>query len=89
MVSKKKSHILDWAVKKVQNFTDFNHPCPIEGNVFVKTNNISLDNFVMEPLLPSGRYRLDVNFTEGNKARTVMFMAKMFVSVSDHRVETY
>lgn len=85
---KKKSYILDWTVKRVQDYTNVNHPCPIEGHVFVKTDNISLDKFTTEPLLPSGRYRLDVNFTEGKKGN-VLLMAKMFVSVSDHRVEIY
>lgn len=84
---KSKSYLLDWTVKRVMNYTNL-HPCPLDGEISIKVNNISLDKFPFEPLLPSGRYRLDINVTEGNE-NNVIFMIKIFLSVSDHRIEQY
>ena len=47
-----------------------------------------MDRFPLEQFVPSGRYRLDVNMTEGNK-KNVIFMAKLYIAVSDHRIEQF
>lgn len=83
----KHSYFMDWTVKKVINYSNFNHSCPYMGNVFLKVKNISIDRFPFEPLIPSGRYRLDFNLTETNKKN--VFMAKLYFSVSDYRIEQY
>lgn len=87
-----KSFFLDWTLKRVQNYigadTNINHPCPYEGYTYLKINNISVDHFPLEPLMPSGRYRLDINITESDK-KTSIFSAKLYMSVSDHRIEQY
>lgn len=86
---KSKSYILDWFVKKLLKFSNLNHTCPYEGTIFVKNNNISykeIQNF--EVFLPSGRFRIDVNLTEGYHGR-VFFMMKLYAKVSDHRVEQF
>lgn len=84
----KRSYIMDWSVKKVLNYSNFDRPCPLEGNLFLKLNNISMDKFPLEPLLPSGRYRFDVNLTDANKIDVVV-MGKLFFTVSDHRIEQF
>lgn len=84
----KKSYFLDFTLKRVLNFTNVNRPCPFEGDVFVKINNISLEKLPFEPLLPAGRYRLDINFTDSSK-KHIIFTSKLFGSVSDHRIERY
>ena len=84
----KRSYFMDFTVKKVLNYSNFNHPCPYEGNMFLKVKNISEDNFPFEHLVPSGRYRLDVNLTEENKEKVIV-MLQLFASVSDHRIEQY
>ena len=79
---------MDWTVKRVLNYSNFNHPCPYEGNVFLKVNNVSVDRFPLEQFIPSGRYRADLNVTEENK-ENVIFMAKLYWAVSDHRIEQF
>ena len=85
---KKHSYFMDWLMKPVQNYTNVNHPCPLEGFLFMRVNNISLDNFPFKDLFPSGRYRLDVNLTEANREK-VLVMAKLYLAVSDHRIEQF
>ena len=70
------------------NYSNFDHPRTLKGNMFLKIDNISMDKFPLEPLLPSGRYRFDVNLTEANKIDAV-FMGKLFFTVSDHRIEQF
>lgn len=36
----------------------------------------------------SGRYRIDLNLTEGNRKK-VLAMGKLYLSVSNHRIEQY
>lgn len=49
----------------------------MEGNMFVKVNNISKDVLPFKYLIPSGRYRADINLIEGNK-ENVIFMSKLY-----------
>lgn len=88
LAGKSKSYVLDWTIGRVRRFANLNHPCPYEGLVYLKINNVSIDKFPIEPLLPSGRYRMDVNFTEGNRKKTYV-ESKFFFSISDHRIEQY
>lgn len=83
-----KSYILDWTVKKLLKNTNYNHPCPYVGHTYIKINNISMSQFPLEPLMPSGQYRLDFNVTEGNRSH-VLFIAKIFFSISDNRIERF
>lgn len=85
---KSKSLVLDLTFGRVLNYSNVNHPCPYEGHVFLKVDNISIKHFPMEPLIPSGRYRVDANLTDGNRKK-VLAMASMYLSVSDHRIERF
>lgn len=64
---KSKSFALEWLIGTVQKYTNLNHSCPVAGVVTLKIKNISIDKFVLEPLIPVGRYRLDINVTEQRK----------------------
>lgn len=83
---KGKSYILDWTVKKLLKNTNFNHPCPYNGHTFININNISVSRLPLEPIMPAGRYRMDFNVTEGNRSN-VLFISKIFFSISDNRIE--
>lgn len=84
---KSKSYLLDWTIGRAINYSNMNHSCPYHGYVFLKVDNMSVNNFPFEPetLIPSGRYRVDLDFTEGN--RVPIGNAKLYFSVSDHRLE--
>lgn len=79
-----RSFVLDWSIGKVLKYTNLNHSCPYIGHVYCKIDNISTNHFPIEYLLPSGRYRVDLNVTEGDR-KTVLVMAQLFLSISDHR----
>lgn len=49
----KKSWILDWTVGIVLNYTNINHPCPYEGHLYFKADNLSINTFNIEQLAPS------------------------------------
>lgn len=59
-----RSYIMDWTYGRVMNYSNLNHPCPFIGLAYLKIDNISVANFPLEPLMPSGEYRVDVNITE-------------------------
>lgn len=90
LAKKTKSYSLDWTIGRVrrQRYTNINHPWPYEGVVYVKIDNISIQQFPIEPLLPSGRYRMDIDITEANR-KTTIFVSQVFFSISDHRIEQY
>lgn len=81
-----RSYLLQWSLAKIQKFTNLGHACPYQGLIYLKVKNFSIHTLPFEPLIPSGRYRLDINVTDGSRKLTV-FMGKLFFSVSDHRIE--
>lgn len=84
---KKQAYILEWTFGRILNYTNFNHPCPFFGYYYIFANNISIDHFVVEPLLPSGRYRIDVDFMYKQTDRLPENAFQIYFSVSDHRLE--
>lgn len=86
LAGKFSSHILNWTFGKLINHTNLNHTCPLLGSYFMTVSNISIDAFVVEPLLPSGRYRLDMDYSEGYHAKK-FHTTQVYFSVSDHRLE--
>lgn len=87
MEGKSKSYVLDWTVGRILKYTNVNHTCPYVGLVIMKVDNISIDNFPFEPLVPSGRYRVDLDIAESD--RIPYGGAKLYFSVSDHRLEVF
>lgn len=80
--------MFDWTLGRVQNYSNMNHPCPYEGHVYLKIDNISVHHFPVEPLIPAGRYRVDAEASFG-KGKKVYATASVFLSVSDVRVERF
>lgn len=83
-----KKYALDWALKRILNYTHFNHPCPYYvGPAFVKVDNVSIDMFSFDHLLPSGRYYMDMYLTTGDRVPFIAF--KFYFSISDIRVDVF
>lgn len=77
---------LNWLMLKVLKYSNFNHSCPYKGLIFVKADNISLDDFGFDhSFVPSGRYRVDISFTDGD--RVPFWDFSLYGEVSDHRLE--
>lgn len=87
MSGKQKAYILDWTLGRLTKYSNLNHSCPFNGYYFIRVNNMSMDSFIVEPLLPSGRYRLDLVATEGD--RVPLTDMKLYFSISDHRLEVW
>lgn len=86
---KSKSYILDWTTRPLLKYSNLNHSCPYTGTVHVKADNISLGKLIaVEPYLPSGRFRMDINLTEGY-GKSAFFTSKFFFSISDNRIEQF
>lgn len=88
----KKSFVLDWTLGKALEFV---HPdgnkmrCPLNGTYTLSFKNISInERFPMIPLIPAGQYMSDNTFLETG-TNTVIFSAKIFFGISDHRIEQY
>lgn len=86
---KKKSYLLEWTTENLLSFSNVNHSCPYQDLVFVKADNISIKKLLdFEMFLPSGRFRMDINFTEGY-GKSAFFMTRTYFTVSDHRIEQF
>lgn len=86
---KSKSYLLDWTTRPLLKYSNLNHTCPYTGTIHVKADNISIGQLLaFENFLPSGRFRMDINLTEGY-GKSVFFTSRTFFSVSDHRIEQF
>lgn len=89
-IAGKKSHfITDFYLKELINHTNANHTCPyFPGQLLLKIDNISTQEFGFPQIMPAGRYRLDVSITESDViAATPQCEFSIYCSVSDHRIE--
>lgn len=80
--------IFDWTIGRVLNYSNLNHPCPYDGHIYLKFDNVSVNTFSIEQLLPSGRFRIDGNVTDPTR-KIVVASGSIFLSISDHRVERF
>lgn len=80
-----RSYALNTFMRNIGEYSNLKK-CPVKGYVYMKVDKIPFNNFIFEPLLPSGRYRVDFNLTEGNRDK-VLIMFKMYIAVSDYRIE--
>lgn len=53
----------------------------------MKTDNFSMSEIQVTQLLPSGKYRANVNITDAQ--RKTLLITQYFFSVSDNRVERF
>ncbi len=77
--------VLNWILRRISKYTNMNHPCPLNGHVYFKVDNISVNTFAFPQIIPSGRYRVDVTMLESNQK--ILYDMSIYFSVSDHRIE--
>lgn len=78
---------LSWMLGKLMPFSNMRN-CPLQGLQYVTTSNFSMDNFTFkESLMPSGKYRVDIVITDGD--RIELFRFQIYGSISDHRLEVF
>lgn len=84
-----KSYILDWIGGNIIKYSNLNHSCPYESQeLYLKADNLSINTFIIDQFMPSGRFRIDGSITDGNKSR-IFVKGQLFFSVSDHRIEKW
>lgn len=86
MDNKEKLYILDYLRPLAEKYTNMYHSCPYVGKILMKADNMSIHEFAIPQIVPAGRYRIDLNITEGYFGKTLVD-AKIYGSISDHRVE--
>lgn len=83
------AYFLKWTAKNALNFSNMNHECPLNGSIWINIARIPVNRLVMlEPFMPSGRYRVDLNATGGYRKDAFM-MSKFFFGISDNRIEQF
>lgn len=84
----KNSFYLNWTLEPAKKFITYDGEmkCPLIGNLDMKFENISLNSrFPLTQIVPSGRYRVEVNFTEGDRS-TIISGKRYYFSISDNRI---
>lgn len=83
---------MDWTLGKVLQNVKYNGGllrCPLKGNLSMRIDDIALNKvFPLVPLLPSGHYRIDRTYTEGNRSN-IYAKTQLFLEISDNRLERY
>lgn len=81
-----KSFYMEWVMKDLIQYTNVKK-CPVDGYIYLKANNISVDSFYL-PFMPSGRYRIDVVLTH-NDRKTLLGMGRIHLNIPDNRIEKF
>lgn len=71
--------------KRLLDMSSLNHSCPFVGYYSVDVKNMSMEAFPFEPLLPSGRYRFDMAYSEKFHGYE-FYTSQIYFSVSDYRL---
>ena len=82
---RKSSPLLDVAFKLFGSHSNMNHSCPYNESIKVVFKDYELKKFIIEPLLPAGRFRLD-NFYYGGGPEKLIASVKVYFAISDHRI---
>lgn len=85
LAGKKTLYMLNWTLGRIIDESTLNHTCPFVGYQVIDVKNISIDAFVVEPLIPSGRYRMKLDFADSS--RVTFGSVLVFFSISDYRLE--
>ncbi len=81
------AHILDWTIGNMIEYSTLNQStCPLFGYHYFRNDNFSFNVFKFKPLLPSGRWRLDLEFTDGYMSDVIAAGYAHFTA-SDYRIE--
>lgn len=83
---KKMSYALTAYKPIIKKYTNFNHSCPYTGTLLFKFNNFSAQSLAFPQIVPSGRYRIEVDFWEDDR-KTFLFGVFAYTSISDYRLE--
>lgn len=59
------SVLLNVMMKNVLKYSNMNHTCPYEGELLFKADRIDANEFPMRNHVPTGRYRVNMTFTNG------------------------
>lgn len=88
-LNERKYFFLELVFGKIFDYTNFNHPCPYDGDIYISARNLSFDRiFGIEQFLPAGRYRINFSAT-GTDRNDVKLSGKIYFAVSDHRIERF
>lgn len=86
---KKRTFFLsEWVFNRFSNYSNINHTCPYEGELTIKADRFAISTIEIPQLLPAGRYRLDMIVVEGDR-KSIVYVNKIFFSISDHRIERF
>lgn len=82
-------YILKWAGENIRKYSNLNHSCPYFGTTWIKVDRIPMNKLIiLEPFMPSGRYRVDLNITNGYKKEAFM-KTSFYFAISDNRIEKF
>lgn len=81
----KSSLLINLFMQIISNYTSFNHTCPFTEDLFVLMTNYSMNEIIVKPLLPAGQFRMDINFTEGERKKSILGL-QVYFKVSDYRI---
>lgn len=82
---KSPSLMLDVLFKILGPYSNVNHTCPYTESIICSLMNYSSTDFIIEPLLPAGRYRFDADVAQSRNG-TPFMAVKFYFSVSDYRI---
>lgn len=89
MAGGSEAYFLKWTAQHVKNFSNLNHKCPYFGSTWINIERIAVNKLIMmEQLMPSGRYRVDLNVTEGIH-QDAFITTKFYFGISDNRIEQF
>lgn len=81
--------LLKWISQIISKYSNLNHSCPYYQVMEVEAERLKLNNFLLiEQLLPSGKYRGEINLTRGYKKEPIAIV-KFFFSISDNRIDKF
>lgn len=91
-LSKKKvSKVMEWSNEHILKYVKYDQKleCPLkEGNLSISFNNISInEEFPFIPIVPRGRYRVELTFTESNKSLVIARAQAYFAISNNNRAE--
>lgn len=83
-----KNVLISFIYRTLRNYTNV-RSCPIQPKTYYfKMDNVSVNVFNYDQLVPAGRYRIEIDVHDGYKGKQFATL-KVYGSVSDHRVEKF
>lgn len=74
---------------KMSRYTNIFRHCPYTpGNYYITLKRMPMDGINFGHILPSGRYRVEFSVAKDFQG-TILLLGKVFISISDRRVEQF